>query len=274
MLSPSALFFEVLRKWSTYFSRRSHAVKLAVRDASLILPNNPETESLIRSMGGAPEKMLRLTQSFLSVERLSDLSSRSKITPLECGELRIVAGGILEGRKGVAIVLKALSILSPQKIPFRFHFLGKGPEGAYLKELSERLGISDRVKFFDFLKGEEFMAQLKAAHIYMLPSVREGFGLTQMEAMAAGCVPIVADCGGPAMMSRSSGLEPIAVSSFMIMANEIADRAKILWDKPDYWREASLRSCESIIHGYSTEHYIRIIKECYSLVSKKDARTV
>ena len=44
----------------------------------------------------------------------------------------------------------------------------------------------------------EFLATLRASHVYLLPSLREGAGQTMMEAMLAGCVPVVAYWGGPA----------------------------------------------------------------------------
>jgi glycosyltransferase involved in cell wall biosynthesis len=39
--------------------------------------------------------------------------------------------------------------------------------------------------------------ELRAAHIYLLPSLRDSAGITLAEAMLAGCVPVVADCAGP-----------------------------------------------------------------------------
>jgi glycosyltransferase involved in cell wall biosynthesis len=268
MLSPSALFFEILRKWSTFLSRRSQAVKLAVRDASLILPNNHETERLILSMGGSSERITQLSQSFLSEKRFGDLSSNAKASPMNSGELRILAGGNLEGRKGVAIVLEALSILSKEKFPFRLHYLGKGPESAYLKGLAERLGLSDRVKFFDFLKGEEFMAELKSAHVYMLPSLREGVPVTQIEAMAAGCVPLVAKCGGAGPMAEAAGIAPIMVSSFRKMSEDLYSRAMDLWQDPGLWETQSRASMEAISRLYTSKHYREEVAGIYRRVGK------
>jgi glycosyltransferase involved in cell wall biosynthesis len=272
MLSPSALFFEILRKWSTFLSRRSHAVKLAVCDASLILPNNHETELLILSMGGSPEKTSRLSQSFLSEKKLRDLSCSDKASPMNSGELRILAGGNLEGRKGVAIVLEALSILRKEKVPFRFHYLGKGAEGAYLKGLAERLGITDRVEFFDFLHGDEFIEELKSAHVYMLPSLREGVPVTQIEAMAAGCVPLVANCGGAGPMAEAAGIEPITVSSFRRMSEDLCSRALELWQDPGLWETQSRASMKAISQLYTSRHYREEVAVMYRRIKKKASR--
>jgi glycosyltransferase involved in cell wall biosynthesis len=268
MLSPAALGFEILRKWSTFLSRRSRAVKMAVDDASLILPNNPETESLMRSIGATSAKMMRLTQSFLSEERLGDLSCMEKPSPVHSGELRILAGGNLEGRKGVAIVLEALSMLRREQIPFHFHFLGKGPESAYLKRVAGRSGLGDRVRFLDFLKGEDFLAELKSAHVYMLPSLREGVPVTQVEAMAAGCVPLVAACGGAGPMAEVAGVRPIRVSNFRRMAEELASRAMELWRDPALWERQSRDSAGAISRLYTSGHYRKEVAGMYLRIRK------
>jgi len=268
MLSPSALFFEILRKLSTFLSRRSHAVKLAVRDATLVLPNNPETELLILSMGGSQARISRLSQSFLSEKRLGDLSCSDKASPMNSGELRILAGGNLEGRKGVAIVLEALSILRKEKVAFRFHYLGKGAEGAYLKRLAERLGITDRVEFFDFLHGDEFIEELKSAHVYMLPSLREGVPVTQIEAMAAGCVPLVANCGGAGPMAEAAGIAPITVSSFRRMSADLCSRALELWQDPGLWETQSRASMMAISQLYTSKHYREEVTVMYRRIGK------
>jgi glycosyltransferase involved in cell wall biosynthesis len=219
-------------------------------------------------MGGSSERITQLSQSFLSEKRLGDLSSNAKASPMNSGELRILAGGNLEGRKGVAIVLEALSILSKEKFPFRLHYLGKGPESAYLKGLAERLGLSDRVKFFDFLKGEEFMAELKSAHVYMLPSLREGVPVTQIEAMAAGCVPLVAKCGGAGPMAEAAGIAPIMVSSFRKMSEDLYSRAMDLWQDPGLWETQSRASMEAISRLYTSKHYREEVAGIYRRVVK------
>ena len=72
-----------------------------------------------------------------------------------------------------------------------------GPEVPHLKTLAARLGLQREVLFTDGLSGEDYRRELGATHVFLLPSFRESAGLTMMEAMLAGCVPVVADCGGP-----------------------------------------------------------------------------
>jgi len=265
ILSPVAAIFEIIRALSTKVSTFSPSVRRAVRDASLILPNNSETEDLLIGLGATPEKMRRLVQSFLPGERLDRLKPGYKEDPKTCGILRIVAGGNLEGRKGVAIALKALALVKQSGIPFQYRYLGKGPELGYLKKITERLCLSAEVEFCDSFRGEDYIRALQESHIYLLPSLREGVPLTQLEAMAAGCVPVVAACGGAGPMALEAGSQPIPVASTPEMAEAIAERLAELWNLPLSWSSQSESSARAICEKYSSEHYGTEINSCYRI---------
>lgn len=267
VLSPVAAIFELVRAINTWLAKKSPTVRRAAREATLVLPNNPETERLVSGLGVPRNRTRRLCQSFLTEERLGSLKRTMWMTPKECGEVRLVAGGNLEGRKGVAIALRAIAQLAVEGIPIQYTYLGRGPELAHLKALADRLGIADRVNFVDSLSGDEYVQALQSSHVYLLPSLREGVPVTQMEAMAAGCVPIVADCGGAGPMARSSGAEPIPVSTMDRMTGEIAEAIKSCWENPERWIELSHRSSEGIRSGYCSEHYLAMMRECYAAVA-------
>jgi glycosyltransferase involved in cell wall biosynthesis len=272
VMSPVAVLFEIVRGLNTMMAKRSRGVRCAAASAALIIPNNPETESLVVSLGVPKERIRRLCQSFLTEEHLERLKRKASITPRECGELRCIAGGNLEGRKGVAIALHALARLKREGIPFCYTYLGRGPELEHLKALADRLGIAERVNFVDSLSGDEYVQALQSSHFYLLPSLREGVPVTQMEAMAAGCVPVVADCGGAGPMARSSGSEPIPVTTKAQMTREIAEAIKRLWLDSERWIDLSYRASEGIRCRYSSEHYRQSMNDFYDMVASNSSR--
>lgn len=269
VLSPIAMLFEIIRGGSTMIARRISSVRRAASSAALVLPNNPETERLVAGLGVPKDRIMRLCQSFLPKKRLERFRCREPITPRECGELRCVAGGNLEGRKGVAIALRALTRLDDEGIPFRYTYLGRGPELEHLKALAIRLGIGDRVSFVDSLSGDEYVSALQSSHVYLLPSLREGVPVTQMEAMAAGCIPVVADCGGAGPMAFSAGSKPVKISTPVIMAEEIAGMLRMLWETPDEWSKLSEMAQIGITKDYSAENYRTMINRYYGMVTLK-----
>jgi glycosyltransferase involved in cell wall biosynthesis len=62
-----------------------------------------------------------------------------------------------------------------------------------LKELSQDLGIGERVIFTGMLEGETILQAYSAATVFILPSLQENFGLAVAEAMAMQCPVIVSD---------------------------------------------------------------------------------
>jgi glycosyltransferase involved in cell wall biosynthesis len=66
--------------------------------------------------------------------------------------------------------------------------VGAGPLEAETRELADRFGISNRVRFWGSMPDEALPAIFHACDIFVLPSVnaKEAFGLVQIEAMACG----------------------------------------------------------------------------------------
>jgi len=65
-----------------------------------------------------------------------------------------------------------------------------------LQKLTEKLGLNDRVLFFTDISRIEMRRLLEDAKIYLHTREYEHFGISVVEAMAMGCVPIVHDSGG------------------------------------------------------------------------------
>jgi glycosyltransferase involved in cell wall biosynthesis len=65
-----------------------------------------------------------------------------------------------------------------------------------LQALTKKLGVASRVHFYPNTPAEQKIELLKKAKIYLHTMVGEHFGISIVEAMALGCLPIVHDSGG------------------------------------------------------------------------------
>jgi len=195
LLSPSTRAFELFRHITSRVSRMSPSLKQCAKHSKIALAANSETSDALGGLGC--HRIELLSPAFFSDERIERL--REGLTEKNwAGPLRIFSGGNLEGRKGVAISLRALARLKGEGIRFQYRLGGGGAEGSFLRNLAADLGLSgDDVVFGDALSGRTYTDELHASHIYLLPSLRENAGLTMMEAMLAGCVPVVLKLGGP-----------------------------------------------------------------------------
>jgi glycosyltransferase involved in cell wall biosynthesis len=270
MLSPLSAVFELSRSATGWLAKRSKQVLQSISTSTLLLTNNRETQELFLSLGVSGSKIEIMSQSFLSTERMEQLKcNQPKSDPQE--KLIIFAGGNLEGRKGVAIVLRALSILSQWKIPYEFTYGGKGPELSYLDQLAKKLRLAKiNTKLGLVLTQESYLRELRRSHIYLLPSLREGAPVTMMEAMGASCVPVVGKCGGAAMLVDEDCGRLIPITTPVEMAEEIADKLRSLWEKPEALNTLGESARLRVKEKCSEDYYRKQINDHYRSIALKE----
>jgi glycosyltransferase involved in cell wall biosynthesis len=243
ILSLTAAGFELARVTSNIVSRFSPDVRRCIRQAAHVFVANPETKWLVRTLRGSTTGVTELSAAFYSDAQIKDFS-RFVSGKTIGGPLRLFAGGNLEGRKGLALALPAVAIARENGVKFQFRIGGGGSELSHLRQIAGRLGLGSEVSFAD-LRGEAYQQELGSSHIFLLPSLRESAGLTMMEAMLAGSVPVVVDAGGPGSIVTEECGYKIPATNRPRMIHKLAE-AVILIDRNrqlilDKGRAASLR---------------------------------
>lgn len=134
---------------------------------------------------GIPSKNITVVPHGVILEKMRKLPAKEKIKT-------IVFLGALTKDKGMEDALKVFSYLAKLG-NYNFWVIGKGGKEykKYLLNLAEELGIKSKVKFWGFVSEVKKFELLAKAHVLINPSVREGWGLVNIEANAFG-VPVVA----------------------------------------------------------------------------------
>jgi glycosyltransferase involved in cell wall biosynthesis len=110
------------------------------------------------------------------------------LAPVAADGADIVTAGRLVPHKRVDLLLRALALLPDVTAGI----IGDGPQRGELEEQAAALGVSDRLTFYGRIEPEAAVYGLfKAAKAVALTSEQEGFGITVVEAQAAGTPPIV-----------------------------------------------------------------------------------
>src|SRR5690348_14486341 len=105
--------------------------------------------------------------------------------------------GRLVIEKGVPVLLYAARQLAQGGCDFRLSILGDGPERRNLENLSEQLGLGDRVQFLGSVAMERVPEALGRADAIVMPSVWEDVApLVAIEQMMRGKLVIASDIGG------------------------------------------------------------------------------
>ncbi len=127
---------------------------------------------------------------------------------------RLDAGSIvmnvarLQPHKGHADLLRAVPAilkLCPDTIVAIVGKAGSAQQEVYRQELirlSDELGVADHVRFLGFVPDDDLAALYREATVLAHPSRSEGYGLTLLEAMAAGLPVVATEADGPAAILR------------------------------------------------------------------------
>jgi len=132
-----------------------------------------------------------------------------------------------------------------------------------LRNLAVNLGLQDDVVLGESLSGPAYREELAAAHVFLLPSLRESCGVTMMEAMLAGCVPVVADCGGPAGIVTDECGYKMAVSNPEQMVSDLAATILTIDRQREIILKKGCAAAERIAAAFSEGNYRKIIGSVY-----------
>ncbi len=179
----------------------------------------------------------------------------------DTARLRICFAGLVMPFKGAHVLVAALERLHLSGVDFTAEIAGDAPDADFLKRLRETVravGMEQKVTFTGFLDRSDLAALFARSNVLVFPSqVPETFGISQVEAMAAGLVVISSGTGGAQEVIRhdQDGLLFSAPK-----AEELAQQIFSLVQDPA--RMARLqRGAQARAMTFSVDHSVRKIEE-------------
>lgn len=110
--------------------------------------------------------------------------------------LRLIGVGNVIGAKGALEAVRAVELLARRGIDARLEWVGEGPLSAEMRGLAQQLGIAERVSLLGHRPPEEVSAALTGAHLFVLPTAGETFGVAVAEALGHGLPVVTSGTGG------------------------------------------------------------------------------
>ncbi len=178
----------------------SRAVASTLGHAQLVLANSAGTARRCQERGARRTRVVHLG---------ADLPAEPALAP---PDPTLVSVGNLIERKRHADVIEAVARLRDRHPRLRYVIAGDGPERESLRALAGRHGVADRVELRGRLAHEAAVAVGRSGSLFVLPSVAEAFGVSYVEAMAAG-IPAIGCRGedGPEEIAAvGGGIELVA----------------------------------------------------------------
>jgi len=126
--------------------------------------------------------------------------------------------GRLKKYKSVDHLLEAFVIVRQEIAAAELLIVGDGDDKPRLESIAQQLGISRAVTFTGFVGEEEKVKYLNEMHVAVNTSVKEGWGLTAIEANA---------CGTPTVSSNVQGLRDAVVEGETGLLYEYGNREQL-----------------------------------------------
>lgn len=155
----------------------------------LVLANSYYTAGEIRAYSGKVAEVLYPPFS-AAISKMGETSSK------QAGENLVVTVSRLEPSK---LLDRIPQIAAQTDKDIKFAIVGRLCSKETLSSLQaqvKKLGLTERVKFYPDASAQTKTDLLKRAKIYLHAMVGEHFGISIVEAMALGCIPIVHNSGG------------------------------------------------------------------------------
>jgi glycosyltransferase involved in cell wall biosynthesis len=107
----------------------------------------------------------------------------------------ILMASRFEPEKDISSAIKAFDIVKKKLPRIGMIIVGSGSEYSHLNNLCSRLGLDKAVIFEPWVDRDRLISYWKTADVFLNTSLFEGYGMTLVEARAAGCPIISTDVG-------------------------------------------------------------------------------
>ena len=186
---------DLLRDGWGLLARLDPMVRRTYREAARIPVTSAETRAKLPRWARAKAQL----QLAIAYEAPAGLQPRQAAAP-HAGSLKFLYVGRFLGWKGMALGLAAFANVAPRFPEASLTLVGKGPAGPGWRRLARSLGITDQVRWIDWLPHDEVETLYASHDVLLFPSLHDSGGLVVLEAMSRGLPVVCLNLGGPGVM--------------------------------------------------------------------------
>jgi glycosyltransferase involved in cell wall biosynthesis len=179
------------------------------------------------------------------------------------GKKVIITMSRLIKEKNHELMIKMMAKYRNSMKGISYLIVGDGPEKAYLQNLAKQHGVSDDIIFFGEIDSRDPRKSClyELAHVYVMPSSRETFGISFLESGVSGL---------PSIGSRVGGIPEIIIegkTGFLISfsVSELHARLKSILENDELLREMGHKARKRILENFDkrpiTEKWIQMLKK-------------
>jgi glycosyltransferase involved in cell wall biosynthesis len=241
-------------------SIRARALSSLLRHTHRVFCIGTSAVEAYHRRGASPDKLVCIpyccnTDRYRSADAAAVRAIRERYH-LDGKTVFLFSGQLIE-RKGVDILLRAFGELAKSRRDIAVIILGDGPLRQSLDSFVSQ-DFRDLVHFVGHVEQSELPPYFHAAHVFVLPSRHDGWGVVINEACAAGLPVISTSAAGAARDLVVDG-----VNGFVLPRDDVAgltDKMSFFVSNPDQVRVFGDRSKEKAA-AFSVEHGAELFRE-------------
>ena len=162
---------------------------------------------------------------------------------------KIFSVGRLSFRKGFHLLIEAMPNILKERPDTRLFIAGKGYMMPFLKGLSNSFGLNDNVSYLGYVSDEALPWLYRNCDVFAFPSITsESFGITLIEAMAAGS-PVVASRIGGVPEIVDDGVNGCLFNPWN--SRELSEKISSLLNNPSIARDLGVTARKTAVERYS-----------------------
>lgn len=236
---------------------------LARRASYLIAVSEDIRLNMVNEEGVDPDKIVTVHNgidlaSLPEKPKTAAINNVRKRHGIKPDENVVGAIGRLVAFKGFSVLLEAAALLKDKRRRFKVMIVGRGPEEENLKKRRAELGIKDVVIMPGFVP--DISPYFAASDVFIVPSIREPFGLIVLQAMAAGRPVIGANAGGIPEIIRDGTTGVLVPPND---ASALADAIEGLLDDADRRRRLAAAAGQDLRERFSIAMMVAKTQEIY-----------
>jgi len=172
--------------------------RLALRSATRVSTISQYTADQLVRRQGIPRSVIDVVPIPLDPDFLADVAAwrANKTAGKRAALLSISRLSLADTYKGIDRVIEALPGVRAQVPTVNYTVIGDGDDRTRLVQLAREHGVADIVNFIGRVSDSELHAYLSEMDVFVLPSLKEGFGIVFLEAMAYSKPVIAGNHGG------------------------------------------------------------------------------
>jgi L-malate glycosyltransferase len=174
--------------WKEYMGRKGifgyWMEKMSSKLPNKIVSISKHTTSNLKNKLNVKSKNIVTIPNAVDIKLIQSVKPSKEISDV------IFAGRLIQ-HKNVDVLVRSINLIKKSNPKIKCIIVGNGPEIENLKWLTKQLKLNKNIVFKGFIdKHEDVLSLIKSSKVFVLPSIREGFGISIIEANACG-IPVV-----------------------------------------------------------------------------------